>query len=110
MLSRCATPHSVPHLLLSGRVAGAEIATRGEGVYSFPHPNGDCFPLLIFFLCNAYRHLLTFAKWHLRVFGMLLSNVLWANKETVLRRSASGLCGVSEVSGGEWSASRRFYV
>jgi hypothetical protein len=53
-------------------------------VYSLTYPNGDGFPLLIFFLCTAYRHHLTFAKWHLRGCVMNLSNVLWANKETVL--------------------------
>jgi hypothetical protein len=58
-------------------------------VYSLTYPNGDGFPLLIIFLCNAYRHLLTFAKWHLRVREVNLSIVLWANKEIALRRFAS---------------------
>lgn len=60
-------------------------------MYSLTYPNGDGFPLLMIFLCTAYRRFLTFAKWLLRVLEMKLSNVLWANKETALSSLASVL-------------------
>jgi hypothetical protein len=78
-------------------LAGPAIATRRERVYSPTYPNGECFPLLIYFLCNAYRHSMTFAKWHLRVLGMNLSNVLWANKAILLERLVFELCGVFRI-------------
>ena len=87
-------PRSLPFTRLGGPPNGPDIATRGKGVYSLTYPNGDGFPLLIYFLCNAYRHLMTFAKWHLRVLEMNLSNVLWANKETALGALLPLLCGV----------------
>ena len=78
-------------------------------MYSLTYPNGDGFPLLMIFLCTAYRHFLTFAKWHLRVHEMLLSNVLWANKETALKRFASVVVRrFPEFSVEKQSASRRF--
>jgi hypothetical protein len=78
MLSYGRLPRPLPKNPSVSLRMGAPIATRGEGVYSLTYPNGDGFPLLIFFLCTAYRHHLTFAKWHLRVLEMNLSNVLWA--------------------------------
>jgi hypothetical protein len=57
VLSRLRPPPSRSRLPSTALRAGHEIATIGEQVYSSTHPNGDSFPLLIFFLCNAYRHL-----------------------------------------------------
>jgi len=62
---------------------GARLQPEGRACIVQPIRTGMFSPP-DFFLCNAYRHFMTFAKWHLRVLEMHLSNVLWAKTETVL--------------------------